>query len=239
MRSFLARPRIPGRAARCQCGSRAGPTRLPAPGTSGCLLLDLQRGHLPLFVQLVVEGAHDVRCQRRKVFLGVHDGSSWGDDPRSPETPQPTAALVLPESAARRCLRLRLIDHAVPGSPVSLRRRVPPHEPRLDPHSAHLPRGCRTVHAAHSRSIPTALKGRRPCYSNHVTPPRLPPSAVGSRPLSNHAPSRWSWTGWPRPLCLGLAPPPPSHLPCAQTLRLVVFWVMYFTCSVAHKFGTR
>ena len=58
-------------------------------------------------------------------MLGVSGAKSFSGfmvaargDPRSPATPQPAAARAAPglgESAAPRCLRRRLMDHAAPG----------------------------------------------------------------------------------------------------------------------------
>lgn len=52
------------------------PLPTPNPGCPRLLLLDLQRCHLPLFVELVIEGAHDVGREEREVLLGVHGDSS-------------------------------------------------------------------------------------------------------------------------------------------------------------------
>lgn len=43
-------------------------------GEEPCSLLDLEGRHLPLLVELVVQGAHDARRQRREVLLRVHGG---------------------------------------------------------------------------------------------------------------------------------------------------------------------
>lgn len=68
--------------------------------------------------------------------------------PRCPATLHPAAARAAPgpgESAAPRCLRRRLTDHAVPDLPVSFRRRAPPRSLGLDPHPLTHARGRRQL----------------------------------------------------------------------------------------------
>lgn len=109
-------------------GARLAPASPRGGGLySRCLLFDLQRCYLPLFVELVIEGAHDVGRERREVLLGVH-GDRWrgATEPRSWQLRSPAANPVVPgprEAAAPRCPRRGLMDLGVPGLPG-------PHTPR-------------------------------------------------------------------------------------------------------------
>lgn len=122
--------------------------------------------------------------------------------PRSPETPQPAAARAAPgpgESAAPRCLRRRLMDHAALGLPVSLRRLALSWNPGPGPRPRTPVPGRLTAHATRSRPAQAVLKGQRPCYMDHVTLQPLPPSASRTVPLASHAPARRLQVGCPRP----------------------------------------
>lgn len=87
------------------------------PGCPRLLLLDLQRCHLPLFVELVIEGAHDVGRERREVFLRVHGGSSG----RSPE-PRGSSARGCPGGAGAG----GVCGSALPLAPAHGPRRLAP-----------------------------------------------------------------------------------------------------------------
>lgn len=104
--------------------------------------------------------------------------------PQSPATPQPAAARAAPglgESAAPRCLRHRLMDHATPGllSRSAAARRLGTRAWIPSPYPAP---GRQTAHETHSRPAPAGLMVQRPCYSDQVTLHRLPPSAARTRP---------------------------------------------------------
>lgn len=156
---------------------------IPKPGCRPLLLLDLQRCHLPLFVELVIEGAHDVGRERREVFLGVHGGNSG----RSPE-PRNSSARGCPGGAGAG----GVCGSALPPAPAHGPRRLEPAclapPPRAVPEPGPGPRprtpvpGHPAAHATRSRPAPTVLKGQRPCYSDHVTLQPLPPSASRTRP---------------------------------------------------------
>lgn len=183
--------------------ARARPASAPAPNPA-CprhSLLDLQRGHLPLFVELVIEGAHDVGRERREVLLGVHGGNSG-----CPPKPRDSSARDCPGCAGDQgSLRLRAASGAgawaTPPRPACLAPpRAPIRNPGLDPAPVHL---SPATHTTSSSPAPAALKGQRPCYTAHVTPQPLPPSA--SRPRPSPATP-------PRAAHRGLATPPRPRL---------------------------
>ena len=124
------------------------------------------------------------------MVLGVSGAKSFSGfmvavrgDSRSPATPQPAAGRAAPglgESAAPRCLRRRLMDHAAPGrlSRSAAARRLgtgvgspSPHTGPRPPNRSGVPVGPRTA----------VLKGQQPCYLDHVTLQQLPP--LGPAPL--------------------------------------------------------
>lgn len=88
--------------------------------------------------------------------------------------------------------------------------RAPPRVPCSRPCSPTRDPDRPTAHATSSRQEPATLTGPRPCYSGHVTPQALPPSAAQR--------SRPSAATPPRGRCgllatLLRAPPPPRLLP--------------------------
>ena len=155
------------------------------------------------------------------MVLGVSGAKSFSGfmvavrgDSRSPATPQPAAGRAAPglgESAAPRCLRRRLMDHAAPGrlSRSAAARRLgtgvgspSPHTGPRPPNRSGVPVGPRTA----------VLKGQQPSYLDHVTLQQLPPSAARTRP--SPATPRTHLPGvWPRPTRLHLLPSHSSFRP--------------------------
>lgn len=134
--------------------------------------------------------------------------------PRSPATPQPAAARAAPEeSAAPRCLRRRLMDHAALVLPVSLRRLAPSRNPGFGPRPRTPVPGRLTAHATRSRPAPAVLKGQRPCYTDHVTLQPLPPSASRSVPSPATPPHAGCRCVVPAPIGVRLLPSRPRVAP--------------------------
>lgn len=75
LRHELAHQPVRGESRVWACPAAPSPPGSPLPARpTPRSLLDLQCRHLPLLVQLVVQGAHDAGRQRRKIFLRIHRG---------------------------------------------------------------------------------------------------------------------------------------------------------------------
>lgn len=129
------------------------------------------------------------------------------------------------ECAAPRGHRSLLMGYAAQGPPASSRRHAPPRVPLLRPCSPTRDPVRPTAHATSSRQEPATLTGPRPCYSGHVTPRALPPSAD-----RRFRPPR------PRPLVLAAADWP--HLSGIHpTLHLLLASVRVFAESEEQVVG--
>lgn len=145
-------------------------------------------------------------------FMVAAPGAPW-----SSAAPQPAAARAAP--GAREVCGSALPPAPAHGprspGPICL---APPPRAALEPRPGLRPRprapSSPTAHATRSRPVPAVLKGQRPCYSDHMTPQQLPPSASRTHP-SPATPQYW-------PLCL--APPrktPPPLCPPLPEARLL------------------
>lgn len=109
------------------------------------------------------------------------------------------------------------MGYAAQGPPASSCRRAQPRVPLLRPCSPTRDLVRPTAHATSSRQEPAMLTGPRPCYSSHVMPQALPPSADRAFRPPEATPSR--------ACCCGLATlvgaPPPLHL-LLRSLRVFV-----------------
>lgn len=121
------------------------------------------------------------------------------------------------ECAAPRGHRSLIMGYAAQGPPASSCRRAQPRVPLLRPCSPTRDLVRPTAHATSSRQEPAMLTGPRPCYSSHVMPQALPPSADRAFRPPEATPSR--------ACCCGLATlvgaPPPLHL-LLRSLRVFV-----------------
>lgn len=77
-----------------------------------------------------------------------------------------------------------------------------------------------TAHATSSRQEPATLTGPRPCYSGHVTPQALPPSAGRRFRLPTATPPR----AFGRALATLLRAPPPPRPRLRRVLSFVCEW---------------